>query len=118
MLTLSKHNFDAVVSENEFVVISFSAEWCAPCRFFAKVCETVAEQNPDVVFAEVDIEAEPDLAKEFAVRSVPAIMILRRRIVVYADTGALSETQLCDLIENAKSIDIDFLLESIKTISE
>ena len=114
MLILSKHNFDAVVAENELVVISFSAEWCAPCRFFARVCEIVAEKDPEVVFATIDIETEPDLAKEFGVRSVPAIMILRRRVVVYADTGALSEMQLCDLIQNAKSLDVDFLLESVK----
>lgn len=114
MLILSKDNFDTVVAENELVVISFSADWCAPCRFFAKVCEIVAEQDPDVVFGTIDIEAEPDLAEEFGVRSVPAIMILRRRIVVYADTGSLSETQLCDLIQNAKSLDVDTLLASVK----
>lgn len=111
MLILSKNNFDEVVAENELVVVSFSARWCAPCRFFARVCETVGKQYPEVVFGEVDIEAEADLAEEFSVRSVPAIMVLRHRVVIYANTGALTETVLRDLIQNAKDLDVNLLLQ-------
>lgn len=116
MLILSKNNFDAVIAENELVVVSFSAKWCAPCCFFAQVCEAVARQHPDVVFGNVDIEAESDLADEFGVRSIPAVMVLKHRVVVYANTGALSETLLTELISKAKSLDASTLLKEVENI--
>lgn len=118
MLILSQANFDEVVDKNELVVISFSAHWCAPCRFFAKVCQAVAKKNLDVVFASVDVEAETHLAEEFSVRSVPSVMILRRKVVVYANTGALSEAALAELIQNARSLDIQVLLQEIQKTEE
>lgn len=117
MLTLSKHNFDTVLAENEIAVVSFSAHWCAPCRFFAGVCETLAKEYPDVVFGDIDVETELELANEFSVCSVPAVMVLRHRVVIYANTGALTESVLRDLIQHAKAVDIEALLEEVEESS-
>jgi thioredoxin 1 len=104
---LTKENFDQTVTENDFVLIDFWASWCGPCRQFAPVYEKAAEENPDLVFAKVDTEAEPELAAAFNIQSIPTLMIVRDRVAVYAQPGALPEAALTDLIGQARRLDMD-----------
>ncbi|MGW3465634.1 thioredoxin family protein, partial [Streptomyces olivaceoviridis] len=101
------------VSENEFVLIDFWASWCGPCRSFAPVYEKAAEENPDLVFAKVDTEAQPELAAAFDIQSIPTLMIVRDQVAVYAQPGALPAPMLTDLIGQARKLDMDEVRKDI-----
>ncbi|ALO97905.1 thioredoxin [Streptomyces hygroscopicus] len=110
---LTKENFDQMVTENEFVLIDFWASWCGPCRSFAPVYEKAAEENPDLVFAKVDTEAQPELAAAFDIQSIPTLMIVRDQVAVYAQPGALPAPMLADLIGQARKLDMDEVRKDI-----
>jgi thioredoxin 1 len=112
---LTKENFDQTVSENEFVLIDFWAQWCPPCRQFAPVYEKAAADNPDLVFAKVDTEAQPELAAAFEIQSIPTLMIIRDQVAVFAQPGALPAPVLEDLIGQARNLDMDEVRKSIAT---
>jgi thioredoxin 1 len=107
IITLTKENFDHVVASNEIVVVDFWAEWCVPCKSFEKIFTEVADQYSDVLFGRVDIEAEPHLATDFMIRSVPTVMILRQKIMVFCESGLLPKTAFVDLIDQAKALNIE-----------
>ncbi|MEU6121633.1 thioredoxin [Streptomyces sp. NPDC047123] len=104
---LTKENFDQTVTDNGFVLIDFWASWCGPCKQFAPVYEKAAEENPDLVFAKVDTEAQPELAQAFNIQSIPTLMIVRDQVAVFAQPGALPEAALTDVIGQARNLDMD-----------
>lgn len=114
MLNLTKDNFDQVITDNELIVIDFWAEWCVPCRSFAPIFEQVSKQHPEFIFAKVNTEEQPELAADFNIRSIPTVMILRRKIMVYCESGLLPASALNDLLEQAKALDMDEIYKKLK----
>jgi thioredoxin 1 len=112
-IALTKDTFQSTVVENDIVLIDFWAAWCGPCRAFAPVYENVSEKHPDIVFAKVDTEAEPELAGHFNIRSIPTLMAFKEQIGVFAQPGALPEAVLTDLIGKIEALDMDHVREQI-----
>jgi len=112
-LELTKDNFQATIADNDTVLIDFWASWCGPCRSFGPVFEKAAEENPDLVFAKVDTEAQQELAAAFGIRSIPTLMVFRDQIVLYSQPGALPAPMLEDLIGQVRALDMDEVRRSI-----
>jgi thioredoxin len=106
-LALTKDNFDQTIQDNDTVFIDFWAEWCGPCRSFAPTYEASSEQHPDIVFAKVDTEDQPELAGTFGIRSIPTLMVFRDQVILYAQPGAIPGHMLEDLISKVKEVDMD-----------
>lgn len=58
-------------------VVDFSAVWCGPCKMLAPVLEEVSEEMRDVNFYNVDVDENQDLAAEYGIMNIPAILVLK-----------------------------------------
>jgi len=103
---LNKANFEDVVTQNEMVIVDFWASWCGPCRSFAPVFEAASEQHQDIVFGKVNADDEQELAAAFSIRSIPYVMLLREKVVLFAQAGALPAEGLESVIRQARALDM------------
>ena len=104
---LTKDNFEETVTGSGIVLIDFWAAWCGPCRMFGPVYEKAAARHPDIVFGKVDTEAQPELAGAFQISSIPTLMAVRDRTVLYSQPGALPPQALEELIGKIRAVDMD-----------
>ena len=107
VLDLTQSNFDETIAKNEIVIIDFWAPWCGPCLQFAPTFKETSEKVHGVAFAKINTEDEQALGAHFRIRSIPTLMIFREGIGIFSQPGSISGKDLEDLLEKAKSIDMD-----------
>jgi thioredoxin 1 len=84
------------------VLVDFWAEWCGPCLRVAPVLEEIANEMGDrVKVVKLDIDANPDTARDYAVLSVPTLTMFKGGRPVKSVAGARPKSDLVRLIESA-----------------
>lgn len=103
---LNAQDFEKTITDNNLVFVDFWATWCGPCRAFGPTFEAASEENPDIVFGKVDIDANQDLASAAGIQAVPTLMIAKHGQIIFKQAGALRAEDLDDLIAQAKALDV------------
>ena len=98
---MNQLNFNEQVLQSELpVLVDYWAEWCAPCKAMAPVLDEVAEEYRDRLrVVKVNVEQEPQVARQYGVRSQPTLMLFKNGLVEAQKVGALSKSQLKAFIE-------------------
>ena len=75
---ISQEEFEQVKND-DIAVIDFSAEWCGPCKMLAPVMEEVSEELGDSVsFYNIDVDQNMDIAQQYRIVSIPALLVLKK----------------------------------------
>jgi len=106
-IELTKDNFQQAVLDSKPLIVDFWAPWCGPCKTFSPVFHKASEQHDDITFAKVNTEDEEELAGALGIRSIPTLMVFREQVLLYNQAGALSASQLEELLTQVKSVDME-----------
>ena len=99
-IELNEQNFSNFVSHSDLpIMIDLWAEWCGPCKMMAPHFAEVAKNNPHVVFAKIDTEANPRLSRAFNIRSIPTLVLMNKTTEVARISGALRANQLQEWLD-------------------
>jgi thioredoxin len=111
LVSLSGTDFAATVGAAGIVLVDFRASWYGPSRRFAPVFAAAAARHPDLTFATVDTEAEPEVAAALRVRATPTLLVFRDGVLVFAEHGALPADSLELLIATIRDLDMTAVRE-------
>ncbi len=98
VVPITSENWRREVQESTLpVLVDFYATWCGPCKAMGPVLESVAaDMAGKLKIAKVDVDANPELAAQFGIRSVPTLLVLKAGAVQEQMVGAMSKAALLD----------------------
>ncbi len=97
---INKDNFSSEVLENDkLVLVDFWAEWCGPCKQISPRLEELANKYlENLTVCKVNVDENKELAVEYNIRSIPALIIFKGGEMVDSLIGAVSLEELEDLV--------------------
>ncbi len=101
LVNLNNENFaDEVLNSEQPVLVDFYADWCGPCKVIGPTVEELAQDyDGRARVAKVDIDANPELAGQYGIRSIPTLMVFKdgeARDVVH---GAVPKSHLAAVLD-------------------
>lgn len=100
IIDLTKDSFKDAVAEG-LTLVDFWAPWCGPCRMQTPVLEQLAGKvEGRVRIAKVNVDEEPNLAAEFSIRSIPALILFKDGKPAQQLVGLQQESKLLEVIES------------------
>ncbi len=97
---INKRNFHKeVLQERGTVMIDFFAPWCMPCRKMSPVVDKIAQEyEGSVKVGKVNVEEEPELAREFGVMSIPTLIVMKDGEVKKRSVGLKTKMEVEKMI--------------------
>ena len=102
-MVFTDQNFDQEVTKSEKpVLVDFWAPWCGPCQMMGPIVEELAKEIGDKAkVGKLNVDENPVTAQNFAVMSIPTVMIFKGGKMVKQLVGVQSKDALKEELEKA-----------------
>ncbi len=101
MVDVTHQNFTSEVIKSDLtVLVDFWAVWCGPCRMLAPVVEELSrEYTGRLKFYRLDVDANPNTAGRFAIRSIPSLLFFKNGRLVNQIIGVCTKSKIISVVD-------------------
>jgi len=98
------NEFSELVKKDKPILVDFYADWCGPCQTLLPIVDELAkEHQEDLEIVKVNVDQNQDLARQFQVRSIPALFFIKDQTVVDRIQGLQPKSFLQSKINEIKA---------------
>lgn len=95
IVKVTKENFESeVLNANQTVLVDFWADWCGPCKMLSPILERVAAEHENAKICKINVDENPELAKQFQVMSIPMLVVFKEGKAVDTSVGLVSKSKI------------------------
>lgn len=92
---------DIIIKSQDAVLVDFYADWCGPCQTMDPIiAEVLTELDGKIKLLKINIDKKPQLAQQFAVRSIPNYILFKKGKILWRKRGLITKR---DLLQGLKS---------------
>ena len=94
-----KETFGDIIGGDKLVLIDFTAEWCGPCKLMKPILEELRQRMGDKIrILKIDIDRSPVVSDAFNIQSVPTLMLIQNKNILWRQSGVMQTIQLEKII--------------------
>ena len=91
--------FEKLKKENKNLLLDMWAPWCGPCLQISPVLEQISEEMKEVTVAKHNIDEEPNVPTQFAVKGIPTMILFVDGEQKAVKVGASNKADLVDFLK-------------------
>lgn len=101
IINITQDNFAAEVLQSPVpVLLDFWATWCGYCTMVSPVIDEVASEQADALkVGKINIDEQPSLAQQFAVSTIPTLMVFKGGQMTAREVGAMPKEAILDMLK-------------------
>jgi thioredoxin len=93
-------DYKDLLEQDKPILLDFYADWCGPCQTLIPTVEKLSKEYKDTIeIQKVNVDQNSELAKQFEVRSIPALFFIKNTQIVDRLNGTIPENILREKLE-------------------
>jgi thioredoxin 1 len=94
-----QETFGDIIGGDKLVLIDFTAEWCGPCKMMKPILAELRQRMGDKIrILKIDIDRSPVVSDAFNIHSVPTLMLIQNKNILWRQSGVMQTVQLEKII--------------------